>query len=181
MSEKVHLRVGEGRKEKWDTHATEDHADKYGSLSALIRHAVESQIERDAGDATEASHGAQPVEANGRIDDIKTGVEDNGKTLESIQGRLVEIQDTLVSQGGIPDRVFSAVYGAIPMVEHGTGTTDKNELAQEFGAKAPEIAEEAGVSMRETSKALAELYHEYDDVEMLMTDEYDAPRYWRHQ
>lgn len=182
-SKRVHIRVGENRREKWKEHAAEDFEDKYGSVSKLIRDAVETQIDIDSGNLSAGGPtGETTVEPNGRIDDIKVTVEDNESTLEDIQERLTEMHDTMASQGAIPDRVYSAVYGAIPTVEFEEGKgKEPKELAEEFGAHAPEIAEEAGVSMVEASKVLIEHYHEYDDVEMLMLDQYDAPRYWRHQ
>jgi hypothetical protein len=180
MSEKVHIRVGEGRKTKWDTHATEDHADKYGTMSKLIRHAVERQIEVDAGDTPAGqSDASQTVEANGRIDDIKTGVEDNGSALEDIQNRLAELHNDVVS-GGMPDPelVFSDVYGAIPTVEDSFADADETAVAREFGATAGEIADDVDMSEAEVSRALIQLHYEYDDVAMLMTREFDQPRYW---
>lgn len=183
MSEKVHIRVGDGRKEKWDTHASEDHADKYGTMSKLIRHAVERQIEVDTGASpSEPSQGTQPVEANGRIDDILTGVEDNGSALEAIQNRLAKIHDDVVS-GGMPEPelMFSDVYGAVPAVEDSFSEADKLAVAREFGATADEIAEDLEMSVDEAARALIQLHYEYDDVEMIMTDEFDAPRYWRSE
>ena len=180
MSEKVHIRVGEGRKAKWDIHATEDHADKYGSMSKLIRHAVERQIEVDTGEGGGGSaEGGQTVEANGRIDDILNGVEDNGGALEAIEDRLENMHDTMLSQGGVPDKVVSEVYGATPVVESGFEGADKDAVAMKFGATAAEIAEDAGISELEAERALVLLRHEYDDVAMLMTREFEDPRYWR--
>ncbi|OYR82322.1 hypothetical protein DJ84_10790 [Halorubrum ezzemoulense] len=181
MSEQVHIRVGEGRKEKWDTHASEDHADKYGSVSKLIRHAVERQIEMDTGEGSDpAADGSQSVEANGRIDDILNGVQDNGSALEAIEGRLENIHDTMLSQGGIPESVFSDVYGAIPVVESGFEGADKDAVAEQFGATAAEIAEDAGVAEEEAARALVQIRYDYeDDVDMLMTRDYESPRYWR--
>lgn len=181
MSEQVHIRVGEGRKEKWDTHATEEHGDKYGSVSKLIRHAVERQIEMDAeGGSEPTGDGSQSVEANGRIDDILNGVEDNGSALEAIEGRLENIHDTMLSQGGIPDSVFSDVYGALPTVKDGFENADKDAIARKFGETAGEIAEKAGISELEAARALVQLHYEdeYSGVEMLMTREFDGPRYW---
>jgi hypothetical protein len=181
MSEQVHIRVGEGRKEKWNAHATEDHADKYGSVSKLIRHAVERQIEMDTGDTPVGpSEGAQTVEPNGRIDDILTGVEDNGSALEEIQNRLARLHDDVVS-GGMPEPevVFSEVYGAVPAVEDSFSEADEAAIAREFGATAAEIADDTDMTVEEVSRALIQLHYEYDDVAMLMTREFDSPRYWR--
>ncbi|MDL0140335.1 hypothetical protein PNP85_12560 [Halobacterium salinarum] len=180
MSEKVHIRVGEGRKAKWDTHAKEDYADKYGSMSKLIRHAVERQIEVDVGEGGGESEGAQTAEPNGRIDDILNGVEDNGSALEAIQDRLENMHDTMLSQGGIPDKVFSDVYGALPTVENGFEGADKDAVAERFGATAAEIAEDAGVSELEAARTLVQLHYEddYSGVQMLMTRDFEGPRYW---
>ncbi|GAB3672462.1 hypothetical protein [Halopiger thermotolerans] len=179
MSEKVHIRVGDGRKEKWNEHANDDFGDKYGSMSKLVRHAVERQIERDTGDAS-AESGSQTVEANGRIDDILNGVEDNGSALEAIEDRLEKMHDTMLSQGGIPESVFSDVYGAIPVVESGFEGADKDAIATEFGATPSEIADEAGVTEEEAARALVQLRYEYgDDVTMLMLRDFEEPRYWR--
>jgi hypothetical protein len=166
MSEQVHIRVGEGRKEKWDAHATEDHADKDGSVSKLIRHAVERQIEMDSGDTPVGpSDGAQTVEPNGRIDDILTGVENNGSALEEIQNRLARLHDDVVS-GGMPEPevVFSEVYGAVPAVEDGFTDADESAIATEFGATVEEIADDVEMTVEEVSRALIQLHYEYDDV-----------------
>jgi hypothetical protein len=176
--------VGENRRKKWDTHATEDHADKYGNVSKLIRHAVERQIEVDAGEGSAptagGAEGAQAVEANGRVDDILTGVENNESTLESIQERLARLHDDVVS-GGMPEPelVFSEVYGAVPTVEDSFSGADEAAIAREFGATAEEIAEDVELSQEEAARALIQLHYEYDDVGMLMTQEFDSPRYWR--
>jgi hypothetical protein len=174
MSEQVHIRVGESRHEKWVKHAE---AEYDGNMSKLIRGAVEKEIS-GAGDT--ASDGAQTVEPNGRIDDILNGVEDNGSALEAIQDRLENIHDTMLSQGGLPDKVFSDVYGALPTVKDGFEGADKDAIAVEFGATAAEIAENAGVSELEAERALVQLRYEdeYSGVEMLMTEGFDSPRYW---
>ena len=177
MSEQVHIRVGESRHQKWVSHAE---AEYDGNMSKLIRAAVEKEISGGS-DGSSPSDGAETVEANGRIDDILNGVEDNGSTLEAIEDRLENMHDTMLSQGGIPNKVFSDVYGALPVVKDGFEGADKDAIAVEFGATAAEIAEDAGVSELEAGKALVQLYYEddYSDVEMLMTHGFDAPHYWR--
>ncbi|MDL0145795.1 hypothetical protein [Halobacterium salinarum] len=174
MSEQVHIRVGESRHEKWVNHAE---AEYDGNMSKLIRSAVEKEI---SGAGDNASEGAQTVEPNGRIDDILNGVEDNGSALEAIQDRLENMHDTMLSQGGLPDKVFSDVYGHLPVVKEGFEDADKGAIAVEFGATAGEIAEKAGISELEASRALVQLYYEdeYSGVQMLMTEGFDAPRYW---
>ena len=174
MSEQVHIRVGESRHEKWVQHAE---AEYDGNMSKLIRGAVEKEIS-GAGDT--ASDGAQTVEPNGRIDDILNGVEDNGSALEAIQDRLENMHDTMLSQGGLPDKVFSDVYGALPTVKDGFEDADKDAIALEFGATAAEIAENAGVSELEAERALVQLRYEdeYSAVQMLMAEGFDGPRYW---
>jgi len=176
MSEQVHIRVGESRHEKWANHAE---AEYDGNMSKLIRAAVEKEIGGASEDDT-TSDGAQTVEPNGRIDDILNGVEDNGSALEAIQDRLENMHDTMLSQGGLPDKVFSDVYGALPTVKDGFEGADKDAIAVEFGATAGEIAEKAGISELEASRALVQLHYEdeYSGVQMLMTEAFDAPRYW---
>lgn len=174
MSEQVHIRVGESRHEKWVNHAE---AEYDGNMSKLIRAAVEKEI---SGTGDTASEDAQTVEPNGRIDDILNGVEDNGSALEAIQDRLENMHDTMLSQGGLPDKVFSDVYGALPTVKDGFEDADKDAIAVEFGATAAEIAEKAGVSELEAERALVQLRYEddYSGVQMLMTEGFDGPRYW---
>jgi len=180
-SKRVHIRVGEDRREKWKDHATEDFEDKYGSVSKLIRNAVETQIDIDSGNLSAGgSTGETTVEPNGRIDDIKVTVEDNGSTLEDIQERLTKIHDDVVS-GGMPEPelVFSDVYGELPVVEDSFAEADKAATAREFGMTATEVAEKIDMSEDDVGSALIQLYYEYDGVEMLMTREFDSPRYWR--
>ena len=176
MSEQVHIRVGETRHEKWVDHAE---AEYDGNMSKLIRAAVEREIGGSSEDDT-ASNGAQTVEPNGRIDDILNGVEDNESALEDIQDRLENMHDTMLSQGGLPDKVFSEVYGALPTVKDGFEDADKDAIAVEFGATADQIAEKAGISELEASRALVQLLYEdeYRGVQMLMTEGFDGPRYW---
>lgn len=180
MSEQVHIRVGEGRKGKWDTHATDTHSDKYGSISKLIRHAVERQIEVDTGSHSDTSS-TEESGTDGRIDDVLDGVEDNGKSLESIQQRLENIHDTMLSQGGIPNSVFSDVYAALPVVKDGFEDAEKDAVATEFGATAEEIADKAGISELEASRALVQLRYgdDYAGVDMLMTRDFEDPHYWK--
>ncbi|PSQ52970.1 hypothetical protein BRD20_04510 [Halobacteriales archaeon SW_8_65_20] len=149
-------------------------------MSKLIHAAVEKEIS-GASDGGSPSDGAETVEANGRIDDILNSVEDNGSALEAIEDRLENMHDTMLSQGGIPNKVFSAVYDALPVVKGGFEGADKDAIAAEFGATAAEIAEDAGVSELEAGKALVQLYYEddYSDLEVLMTHGFDAPHYWR--
>jgi len=71
------------------------------------------------------------------------------------------------------------VYGAIPAVEDSFADADETAIAKEFGATATEIAEDTDLSEEETARALIQLHYEYDDVEMVMTREFDSPRYWR--
>lgn len=177
MSEQVHIRVGESRHEKWVNHAETEYD---GNMSKLIRAAVEKEISGSPDDGS-PSDGAETVEANGRMDDILNGVEDNGSALEAIEDCLENMHDTMLSQSGIPSKVFSDVYGALPVVKDGFEGADKDAIAVEFGATAAEIVEDAGVSELEAGKALVQLYYEddYSDVEMLMTRGFDAPHYWR--
>lgn len=182
-SKQVHIRVGENRRERWQDHAKDDFGDKYGSVSALIRQAVETQMDIDKGNLSAGGDGSdapQTVEANGRIDDILTGVEDNGSALEAIEDRLTNMHDTMLSQGGIPDKVFSDVYGHLPVVKDGFEDADKDAIALEFGATAAEIADKAGVSELEAERALVQLRYDddYSGVNMLMTEGFGAPRYW---
>ncbi|QGA81590.1 hypothetical protein [Halomicrobium sp. LC1Hm] len=176
MSEQVHIRVGESRHQKWVSHAE---AEYDGNMSKLIRAAVEKEIS-GASDGGSPSDGGETVEANGRIDDILNGVEDNGSALEAIEDRLEKMHDTMLSQGGIPDSVFSDIYGALNPVEDGFEDADKDAIAREFGETAGEIAEKAGVTELEAARALVQLHYEdeYSGVEMLMTREFDGPRYW---
>lgn len=177
MSEQVHIRVGESRHEKWVSYAE---AEYDGNMSKLIRAAVEKEISGTS-DGDTAPEGSQTVEANGRVDDILTNVEDNGSALEAIQERLENMHDTMLSQGGIPDKIFSSVYGAIPVVKRGFEEADKDAIAREFGETAAEIADTAGVSKMEAARALVQLHYDndYGDVEMLMTREFEGPRYWK--
>ncbi|WP_336357603.1 hypothetical protein [Haloarcula sp. CGMCC 1.6347] len=91
------------------------------------------------------------------------------------------MHDTMLSQGGIPNKVFSDVYGALPVVEEVFEGADRDAIAVKFGATAAEVADDAGVSELEAGKALVQLYYEddYSDVQMLMIHGFDAPHYWR--
>ena len=176
MSEQVHIRVGETRHEKWVNYAESEYD---GNMSKLIRAAVEKEIS-GASDGSSSSDGPQTVEANGRIDDILNGVEDNGSALEAIQDRLENMHDTMLSQGGVPESVFSKVYGAIPTVDSGFEGADKDAVAKRFGATEEEIAEDAGVAKEEAARALVQIRYDYEDnVKMLMTRDFEGPRYWR--
>lgn len=152
MSEQVHIRVGKSRHQKWVSHAE---AEYDGNMSKLIRAAAEKEIS-GVSDGGSPSDGAEAVAANGRIDDILNGVEDNGSALEATQDRLENMHDTMLSQGGLPDKVFSDVYGHLPVVKDGFEDADKDAIAIEFGATAAEIAEKAGVSEFEAERALVQ-------------------------
>ena len=180
-SKRVHIRVGEDRRKKWKDHATEDFEDKYGSVSKLIRDAVETQMDIDKGNLSTGgsdTDAPQTVEPNGRIDDIKVTVEDNSDVLEDIEERLSHMHDTMLSQGGIPDDMLSDVYGTLEVVEGGFADADKDAIAREFGMTPSDVATEADISIEEAGQALVLLRYEYDDVDMLMRGEFDEPRYW---
>ena len=99
ISEQVNIRVGDGRKEKWNDHATDDFGEKYGTISKLIWHAVERQIEQNKGGSETGAQQTQPVEANGQIDDILTGVEDNGNALDSKQDCIDRLYKQVAAGG----------------------------------------------------------------------------------
>jgi hypothetical protein len=65
-------------------------------------------------------------------------------------------------------------------VKDGFENADKDAIARKFGETAGEIAEKAGISELEAARALVQLHYEdeYSGVEMLMTREFDGPRYW---
>lgn len=178
-SKRVHIRVGENRRDKWNRHASDDFSDKYGSVSALIRTAVETQIDIDKGNLSagaDASDGTQTVEANGRIDDILTGVEDNGTALEAIQSRLDRLHEQVSAGGGVSDKVFSDVFGALVEIEASAGVTERINRA----LTPTDVAEKAGVSVEQAEAALAQMRREYDDVSMAFDpEEHDEPRYWK--
>jgi len=172
MSEQVHIRVGESRYEKWDNHAE---AEYDGNMSKLIRNAVENEISDTGGTARDGT-----VEANGRIDDILTGVEDNGSALESIEDRLKDIQDTMLTEGGVTPSAASAVYGATPLVEK-EFEGDEEAIANRFGATPTEIAEDADVPVAMAVRSLQKNYEEYDSIEKYRGLEDEPPRYWREE
>lgn len=176
MSEQVHIRVGETRHEKWVNHAE---AEYDGNMSKLIRNAVENEIGGTSGGGT-APDGAQTVEANGRIDDILNGVEDNGGALEAIENRLKDIQDTMLTEGGVTPSSASAVYGATPLVEKGFEGGEE-AIANKFGATPTEIAEDAGVSEALAIRTLQKNYEEYDSIEKYRGLDDEPPRYWREE
>jgi len=123
MSEQVHIRVGESRHKKWVDHAESEFD---GNMSKLIRSAVEKEISGRENDSADT----QTATAGGKADDILNGVEDNGNALESIEERLETIHDTMISHGGIPDKVFSDVYGAIPVVKGGLNDATLDSIAR---------------------------------------------------
>lgn len=179
-SKRVHIRVGEDRRDKWHGHATEDFGDKYGSVSALIRDAVETQMDIDKGNlsagSSEVSNASQQPKANGRIDAILTGVEDNSASLESIEERLSRIHETMASGGGVSTRVQSDVYGALVEIE---ATMDPVKKINTAGITSTEVAERADVSVEQAESALAQLRREYDDVQMRFREDDDEPLWWR--
>lgn len=175
MSEQVHIRVGETRHEKWVNHAE---AEYDGNMSKLIRNAVENEISNTS-NGNAAADGSQTVEANGRIDDILTGVEDNGSSLEAIEDRLKDIQDTMLTEGGVTPTSTSAVYGATPLVEKGLEDADKETIANKFGATPEEIAEDAGVSVAMAVRTLQKNYEEYDSIGKYRGLDDEPSRYWR--
>lgn len=176
MSEQVHIRVGETRHEKWVNHAE---AEYDGNMSKLIRNAVENEI-GGAANGGAAPDGAQTVEANGRIDDILNGVEDNEGALEAIEDRLKNMHDTMLSQSGVPQSVLSTAYGVLDVTEGEFEDADGEALANQFGLTPSEVAELGDISENEARRALTELYYEYDDMEMYRNVNYDEPLYWRN-
>lgn len=176
MSEQVHIRVGEGRRETWKQHAKEDYGDKYGSVAGLIRSAVETQMALDNGDlSANGDSGPTQSQANGRLDDVFAGVQDNGQDLGEIKEQLAEIRDLAASTGAVSDAMISDVYGALPVLQLDTPSSLMNK-----GVTPSEIAEEVDISEDDAARALGELNRSYDDmVQMIRTADMDEPRYGR--
>ncbi|MDB9248885.1 hypothetical protein PN419_07645 [Halorubrum ezzemoulense] len=175
MSEQVHIRVGETRHKKWDKHAKSEYD---GNMSKLIRSAVEKEI---SGSEDTNTGDTQTLESGGKIDDILNGVEDNGSALESIEERLENIHDTMISQSGVPDHTLSEIYGALPVVKGDFKDADNGQIAVEFGETEKEIAEKAGVSELEAGKGIMELSYEeeFSDIKFQTIRDGDEVRYWR--
>lgn len=177
MSEQVHIRVSEGRRADWSAHAKDDYSEKYGNVSALVRHAVERQIERDTGDA-QSTATAESADSE-RLADVHDVVTDNHSTLEDVTTELRRLREDVQATTGVSDQVVSDVYAALPSsrLSSDTGFIEGGTT----GVTPAEVAEAADVSEDDAEVALAQLRREFPNVRMLMTSEMDDPVYWREE
>jgi len=141
MSEQVHIRVQEGRRDDWREHAEDDHSEKYGNLSALIRHAVERQIERDQGEGTDTAEGSgfdtpDVGPTDGRMDELLEAVRTIRTDVEDLSDGVDRAVDAVHAQEGVDPDVAPEVFELLPEGRESMMTTQElyEKAAGQFSA-----------------------------------------------
>lgn len=168
MSEQVHIRVQEGRRDDWREHAEGEYSEKYGNLSALIRHAVERQIEQDLDEGSTQSKGSgfdiPEVEAsNGRMDELLEAVRTIRTDVEDLSEGVDKAVDAVHAQEGVDPDVAPEVFQLLPEGSESMMTTE--ELHQKASGQ---------FSAAEVRFALENLKRNMGEVKMVIPAEEGA-------
>lgn len=129
MSEQVHIRVQEGRRDDWREHAEDAFPEKYGNLSAFIRHAVERQIEQDRNESGDSSPDSRfdipDVDASDRrVDELLEAVRSIRTDVEGLNDNVERAVDAVHAQEGVDPDVTPDVFELLPEGKENAVTAD---------------------------------------------------------
>lgn len=146
----VSTRVTEEKKGRWADYAEETH----GSMTALIRQAVDAYVDNDIARNPEgwAESDGQSGSSPEMVQEVSAAIDSLENTVNDMDGRLRAVRESV--QSGGPDYSFrAAVRETVPVAESGPD----GDYYAEYGRSVTEIAARLNADESDVRDALGEL------------------------